>query len=141
MTTAGTIELRVRYCECDPMGVAHHTAFPVWFEMGRTELLRDAGIRYRDMEAEGFFFAVVALEVRYRRPARYDDRLVLETRLAKLGRAKLEHAYRLLREGQVLAEATTTLVCLDRDGRPQPVPDAVLATGESGPVGASSASE
>ncbi len=128
MTTAGTIELRVRYCECDPMGVAHHTAFPVWFEMGRTELLRDTGIRYRDMEAEGFFFAVVALEVRYRRPARYDDRLVLETRLAKLGRAKIEHAYRLLREGQILAEATTTLVCLDRDGRPQPVPDAVLAT-------------
>ena len=130
MATTGTIEFRVRYCECDPMGVAHHSAFPVWFEMGRTELLRDAGIRYRDMEAEGSFFAVVALEVRYRRPARYDDRLVLETQLAKPGRAKIEHAYRLLRAGQVLAEGTTTLVCLDRAGRPQPVPDTVLAASE-----------
>jgi acyl-CoA thioester hydrolase len=126
---AGQIEIRVRYCECDPMGVAHHTAYPVWFEMGRTELLRETGVRYRDLEEQGVLFAVFSLNVRYRAPARYDDRLVLETRLTGMGRAKIEHAYTLGRDGQVLATGETTLVCLDRAGRPQPLPEAIAAVG------------
>lgn len=104
------------------MGVAHHTAYPVWFEMGRTELLRSAGFRYRDLEARGVYFAVVALAVRYRRPARYDDELALETRLTAASRARIEHAYELRRDGQILATGTSTLVCLDSAGRPQPIP-------------------
>ena len=60
----GRIEIRVRYAECDPMGVAHHTAYPVWFEMGRTEFLRQgSGVRYRDLEAEEIYFAVAKLAV------------------------------------------------------------------------------
>ncbi len=120
----GRIEVRVRYPECDPMGVAHHTAYPVWFEMGRTELLRDgAGARYRDLEQQGVFFAVAKLAVQYKRPARYDDNLVVQTTITGVGRAKIEHAYDLFRDGELLATATTTLVCLDRKGRPQPIPD------------------
>ncbi len=120
----GRIEIRVRYSECDPMGVAHHTAYPVWFEMGRTELLRAArGLRYRDLEAQGVFLAVVKLDVRYKRPARYDDVLALETTMTRSGRAKLEHAYELFRDGVRLATGSTTLVCLDSDGRPRPIPD------------------
>lgn len=123
-TRTGRIEVRVRYPECDPMGVAHHTVYPVWFEMGRTELLRDgAGARYRDLEEQGVFFAVAKLGVQYRRPARYDDQLVLETTITRVGRAKIEHAYELYRDGELLTTAATTLVCLDRDGRPQPIPD------------------
>ena len=126
---AGTIEIRVRYPECDPMGVAHHTAYPVWFEMGRTELLRHgAGLAYRDLEAQGVFFAVTRLDVRYKRPARYDDLLTLQTRVTGTGRAKIEHAYELSRDGTLLSTATTTVVCLDRDGRPRPLPDAVSST-------------
>lgn len=123
----GTIELRVRYQECDPMGVVHHTAYPVWFEMGRTELLRCGGLRYRDLEEQGMFFAVFKLAVHYRRPARYDDQLVLETSITGGGRAKIEHAYRLLRGHELLATAETTLVCLDRDGRPRALPEEMLA--------------
>ena len=123
MNTTGRIEIRVRYPECDPMGVAHHTAYPVWFEMGRTELCRDAGIRYRDIEAEGAFLAVVSMTVRYRVPARYDDLVVLETRLTRATRVKLEHEYRLLRDGIVLATGETTLACLDEAGRPRSLPD------------------
>ncbi|MEY5033287.1 MAG: Acyl-CoA thioester hydrolase YbgC, partial [Planctomycetota bacterium] len=63
-----SIEVRVRYPECDPMGVVHHAVYPIWFEMGRTEMLRAAGGSYRDMEAAGVFLAVVRLEVRFRRP-------------------------------------------------------------------------
>lgn len=108
------------------MGVAHHTAHPVWFEMGRTELLRTgSGLRYRDLEARGVFFAVFKMSVHYRRPACYDDLLELETTITGGGRAKIEHAYELRRDRELLATGATTLVCLDRDGRPQPLPEAI----------------
>lgn len=123
-----SIDIRVRYNECDPMGLAHHSAYPVWFEMGRTELLRQSlsattGLTYRDIESQGVFLAVVNLEIRYKRPARYDDLVTLETVLESIGHAKIEHAYELKRDGILLTTARTTLACLDRNGRPQPVPD------------------
>jgi len=120
-----TIPIRVRYNECDPMGVAHHTAYPVWFEMGRTELLRTShsAVPYRELETRGVFLAVVSLNVKYKRPARYDDELTLRTTLTDIGHVKIEHEYELLREGIILATGSTTLACLDRAGRPQPVPE------------------
>ncbi|MHC4218102.1 MAG: acyl-CoA thioesterase [Planctomycetota bacterium] len=121
-----TLDIRVRYAECDPMGVAHHTAFPVWFEMGRTELLRHGSdLPYRDLETQGILFAVTKLDVRYKRPARYDDVLTLRTWITRTGRAKIEHAYELYRDGELLATAATTVACLDREGRPRPIPDAI----------------
>lgn len=122
------IDIRVRYCECDPMGVAHHSVFPVWFEMGRTELLRASGRSYRDFEEAGVFLAVVSLSVTYRRPARYDDLLSLETRLDDIGHVKIEHSYELRRGSASLATARTTLACLDREGRARALPDALRAT-------------
>ena len=119
------IEIRVRYCECDPMGVAHHSVYPVWFEMGRTELLRAGGGNYRDLEAQGILLAVVKLEVKYRRPARYDDVILLETSLREAGHVKIEHAYELRRGAEVLALGSTTLACLDRSGSLQPLPEAL----------------
>lgn len=104
------------------MGVAHHSAYPVWFEMGRTELLRASGRSYADVEASGAFLAVTRLEVSYRRPARYDEELTLETALVDVGHVKIEHSYRLLRGDDLLASGATTLACLDRDGRPRPLP-------------------
>lgn len=107
------------------MGVAHHTAYPVWFEMGRTELLRAAhsgSLSYRDLEAQEVFLAVVSLTVRYKRPARYDDVLTLHTRIVRIGHARIDHEYELMRDGVMLATAATTLACLDRDGRPRPLP-------------------
>lgn len=117
--------IRPRYCECDPMGVAHHSAYPIWFEIGRTELLRACGQSYADVEREGAFLAVTRLEVSYRRPARYDESLDLETSLVDVGHVKIEHAYRLLREGELLATGATTLACLGRDGRPRALPPAL----------------
>ncbi len=121
----GLLEVRVRYTECDPMGVAHHTAYPVWFEMGRTELLRDSGVSYRDLERQGVLIAVVKLSVQYKRPARYDDLLVLETTISGSGRATIEHTYELRLDGRLLTTASTTVVCLDPDGHPRPLPDAL----------------
>jgi acyl-CoA thioester hydrolase len=118
--------VRVRYPECDPMGVAHHAAYPVWLEIGRAEMLRASGGNYRDLEAAGVFLAVVRLEIRYRRPARYDDELRIVTELRTAGPVKIEHAYRVCRGEEVLAEGATTLACLDREGRARALPDSLV---------------
>lgn len=119
--------IRVRYCECDPMGVAHHSVYAVWFEIGRTELLRAQGGDYRSLEARGVFLAVAKLDVRYRRPARYDDVLELTTHLEDVGHVKIEHRYELRRDSELLATARSTLACLDRDGVVRPLPDELLS--------------
>jgi acyl-CoA thioester hydrolase len=122
-----SLEFRVRYAECDPMGLAHHSTYPIWFEMGRTELLRAHGASYRDIEAQGLFLAVVKLNIRYRAPARYDDLLRLDISLARVNRVKLEHEYALHRDGLLLTTASTTLACINRAGVLQPMPDVLLA--------------
>ena len=118
--------IRVRYSECDPMGIAHHTAYATWFEIGRTELLRADGVRYRDLEAAGIFLAVLDLSISYKRPARYDDELTLRTWIADVSRVRLVHEYELLRQAERLATGRTTLVCIGKDGRARPIPDEVL---------------
>lgn len=123
--TTGKLEIRVRYCECDPMGVAHHSAHAVWFEMGRTELLRSAGGCYRDLEEAGHYLVVVKLQVSYRRPVRYDDVLQLETTLEDSGPVKIVHGYVLRCGDEVKATGRTVLACLDADGRPQAAPASV----------------
>lgn len=107
------------------MGVAHHSVFPVWFEMGRTELLRARGGNYRELEEEGVLLAVVRLDIRYRAPARYDDVLDLTTRLEDVGHVKIEHSYELHRDDELLATGRTTLACIDREGRARPLPDSL----------------
>ena len=118
--------IRVRYVECDPMGLAHHSSYPVWFEMGRMELFRSrSATDYRAMEAAGAFLAVTALSIRYRRPARYDDVLELETVITRIGRARIDHAYTLRCNGVVITTAESTLACLNADGQPCALPDAI----------------
>ncbi|MCK6482694.1 MAG: acyl-CoA thioesterase [Phycisphaerae bacterium] len=121
--TSCELPIRVRYAESDPMGVLHHSKYFEYFEMGRTELLRRAGFRYRDLEERGVLFVVVKLECRFRAPARYDDELILTTRITRMSRARIDHEYSLTRDGRVLCEAASTLACVGRDGRPIPIPD------------------
>lgn len=87
--------IRARYAETDQMGVVHHAVYPVWFEVGRGDLMRDLGLAYRDIEAAGRYLMLAELRVRYRAPARYDDELVLHTRLTRLRSRQLVFAYRL----------------------------------------------
>ncbi|HVW03036.1 MAG TPA: thioesterase family protein [Planctomycetaceae bacterium] len=123
MVDAHEIEIRVRYSETDAMGFLHHANYFVYFEEGRTELLRAQGGNYRAMEEAGFLMVVVKLQCRYHQPARYDDVLKLRTRIRKIGMVKLEHEYQLYRDGVLLAEAESTLACIDREGKVQPIPD------------------
>jgi acyl-CoA thioester hydrolase len=116
-------QIRVRYAETDAMGYLHHAQYFVYFEQGRTELLRLNGVRYRDMEERGIFYVVARLECRYRAPARYDDLLTLTTATERLTPVRVDHSYRLLRDERLLAEAHSTLVSVGRDGRPRTLPD------------------
>lgn len=117
-----TLTLRVRYPEVDAMGYLHHSRYLQYFEMGRIELLRDLGYRYADLEREGVYFVVVKAECRYKAPARYDEELTLITRVVKQTMVRIDHAYELKRGDTLLAEATTTIACVDREGRLQPIP-------------------
>ena len=122
-TPSCDIEIRVRYSEVDGMGYLHHSRYFEYFEMGRTELLRKNGLRYRDMEARGLYYVVAKLECRFRAPAHYDDVLTLRTTTERLTRVRVDHKYELTRDGKLLAEASTTLVSVGEDGKPVALPD------------------
>jgi acyl-CoA thioester hydrolase len=116
------VAVRVRYSECDPMNVAHHSVYPVWFEIARTDLLRRRGNAYRDLEAAGVMFVVARMSLRYHRPARYDDELTILCEAAASAGVKVEHRYEVRRGDELLATGQTTLVCVDREGKLQPIP-------------------
>ena len=109
------------------MGALHHSRYWVYFDMGRTELLRANGMTYRQCEQAGVFLVVVKVSARYHAPAHYDDVLVLTTRLVKMGLAKIDHTYelRLMEDGKLLATGQTTLGCIDRAGQVIRIPPAV----------------
>ncbi len=125
MSNEFTIQVRVRYCETDAMGCLHHSQFFNYFEQGRTEMLRAQGGNYREIEEAGLFLVVVRLQCSYHAPARYDDLLTLVTRVENVSAVKIEHSYRLLRGDQLLASATSTLACVDRDGKVARLPDSI----------------
>jgi acyl-CoA thioester hydrolase len=122
-TVRHELPIRVSYSETDAMGYLHHANHAVYFEMGRTELFRMQGGNYRRMEELGLFFVVVQLDIKYRLPARYDDELTLFTTLDQAGAVKLVHSYRLMRGNELIAEAKSTLACVDGDGRVQMIPE------------------
>ena len=132
-----TIEIRVRYAEVDAMGVLHHSRYWVYFEMGRTELLRSMGVAYRDLEASGILFVVARLSVRYHRSARYDDVLRLHVSMAQSHGVKVEHEYQMFRGEELLATGATTIVCLDRQGKLRPVPPELTITASTRSVSVS----
>ena len=126
-----TITIRVRYTEVDAMGYLHHSRFLQYFEMGRVELLRAAGFSYADLERQGVFFVVTKAQVRYLAPARYDEELTLTTRVDRATLARFDHAYELRRGNILLAEATTTIACVGRDGKVRAIPELLLNSGKS----------
>ena len=123
-TVSCDIAIRVRYCEVDRQNAVHHSRYAVYFEMGRTELLRLNGMDYKGLEDRGVVLVIARLECRYRAPGRYDDELVLTTTAGKVDRVRLEHHYRLQRpvDNKLIAEGRTVLVHVDKAGKLQPLP-------------------
>ena len=120
---SGEMTVRVRYAETDRMGLLHHANYLVYFEAARTELLRSQGLTYRDMEDRGFLLVLTRVEVRYKGPARYDELLTIRTTITRTTPVRIEHRYEVLRDGTLLAEGSTTLACVDREGKLQALPE------------------
>jgi len=119
------INIVPRYAETDQAGVVHHSVYPIWFEMGRTELLRANGVAYKELEEAGVFFVVAELRIRYRRAATYDEKLELQTKCCNVTASKVEHEYKLTRcsDGALLVEGSSTLACVDGEGRIRRIPE------------------
>ena len=110
---------KVRFVETDMMNVVHHSNYFRWFEMGRVEYMREAGVYLLDLIADGIVFPITDVSCQYRASARFDDWIVIETTMTALSRAKMVFQYRVLREsdGMLLAEGMTTNVFTDMSGR------------------------
>jgi acyl-CoA thioester hydrolase len=122
-----TFEFRVAYADTDKMGVVYYANYFVLFERGRTELLREAGLRYRDLEDNlQVYLPVVDARCEYLAPARYDDLLRIRTTVAEVGRASLTFHYEVLDEsGRVLVRGLTKHPFVNRDWKPVRVPETV----------------
>ncbi|HEX7155500.1 MAG TPA: thioesterase family protein [Thermoanaerobaculia bacterium] len=130
MTKTVESRLRVRYKETDQMAIAHHSNHIVWFEIGRTDLCRETGIPYAEIEARGYILVVVEVHCRYREAFRYDDEVVIRTRVAELGSRSITFAYELFDPtGTTMrADGYTKHFWLDRETRrPVRVDEEVLA--------------
>jgi acyl-CoA thioester hydrolase len=125
---SGEIQIRVRYAETDRMGLLHHANYLVYFEQARVELLRTMGVSYRDLEDQGYLLVLTKVEVRFRRPARYDDLVTVRTFIERVTSVRVDHRYEVLCDGQLLAEGSSTLACVDRTGRPQALPEFLRGT-------------
>jgi acyl-CoA thioester hydrolase len=118
--------VRVRYAETDQMGVVYYGNYFTWFEIGRVELCRHLGFEYKRMEAEDDSFIVVAdAHCRYKRPARFDDLLVIRTKISQSQRRTVRFDYEIVDQasGELLATGDTLHVICDRLGKPKSLPE------------------
>jgi acyl-CoA thioester hydrolase len=121
--------VRVRYAETDKMGVVYYANYFVWFEVGRTDLLRESGWTYREMEAGGFGLPVIEANCTYLESAKYDDDIEIRTTGEMLSPVRVKFSYEVVRaaDAATLAVGMTVHATVDRTGRPCRMPDRVRA--------------
>jgi len=125
------VEIRVRYAETDQMGVAYYANYLVWFEVGRSEFCRERGFRYVDLEASGYKLVVTDVHCRYRSSARYDETVIVRTRLKDVNKRMITFGYQILRQGreeEVIAEGETQHLCVDSNGKTKSLPGKFLVS-------------
>lgn len=125
-----SIQLRVRYDECDPMGLVHHSNYFKYFEITRIDLFRDSGGSYSEFESGGLFVVVAKAECNFKKPARYDDLLTLNVEVTKQTEAKILHSYSVHRGDDELVRAKITLAVINAEGIPQRIPACLRVTQE-----------
>lgn len=123
-----SVNIRVRYAETDQMGYVYYGNYAQYFEVARVEMLRELGFSYKMLEAQGIMLPVVHYEIKYFKPAFYDDLLEIITTIPALPSARLQFNYQTYNaEGVLLNEASTTLVFINREtGRPCRAPSDML---------------
>jgi len=124
------VRLRVRYAETDQMGVVYHSNYFIWFEVGRVELLRQLGFSYREMEKEeGCYIAVADARCRYKAPAKYDDEIIIRTRMKNVRESLVHFGYEAVRanDNVLLAEGETTHLVTDGEMKIRAIPEKYLS--------------
>jgi acyl-CoA thioester hydrolase len=121
----GEARVRVRYAETDQMGVVYHANYLVWFEVGRVEFMRQLGLEYRQLEAEGAMIPVLEVTARYLAPAKYDDELLVKTTMAGVRGSILRFRYAVVRiaDEQLLCEGESVHMVVDRDMKRRAIPE------------------
>jgi len=117
MLLSARTSIRVRYAETDKMGIVYHANYLIWFEVGRSELFREAGLPYTIFEDQGLGLAVIEATCKYRRSALYDDDLIIETKLESFTSRKVTFAYQVFRGETLLAEGKTVHAFINKEGR------------------------
>ena len=120
---------RVRYGETDAMGIVYYGVYPLYYETGRTEMMRHLGFTYRKMEELGILMPVISLNCQYKKPARYDDLLTIRTIIKKMPETRIVFDYEIYNEtGEMVNQGATTLVFIDREkGRPIRIPEFLIS--------------
>jgi acyl-CoA thioester hydrolase len=126
MSTDFEIEIRVRYYETDGQGFVHHANYLQYFELARVEQLLAMGHDYAQLERDGILLVVNKIACKYHRPSKFGDTLRLQIQTVRARGARIDHQYRVLRGNELLAEAESTLACIDREGRVQRLPEFLL---------------
>ncbi|HEX2861821.1 MAG TPA: thioesterase family protein [Lacunisphaera sp.] len=111
-------QISVRYAETDMMGIVYHGNYLPWFEVGRTTLLKECGLPYRELEAQGYHLPVIEVGVKYQRPALYDDSLTIITRLKERPTLRIHLEYEVRRGDELLVTGFTTHAFINRRGEP-----------------------
>lgn len=117
MSISAETKLRVRYAETDQMGIVYHSNYLIWFEVGRTELFRDIDLPYTVFEDQGLGLAVIEATCRYRRPARYDDDLLIITQIDEFSSRRVVFSYQVRKDDHLLTEGKTVHMFINKEGR------------------------
>ncbi len=119
-------QLRVTYQETDGQQRVHHANYLNYFERGRVEMLRAAGLSYKQLEAGGFMLVVTEMNVRYHSAAEFDDLLTLTTEVTEIRKVRIRHCYTIFRGDELIVEADSVIACVDRAGNPRRLPTPFL---------------
>jgi len=116
------VPLRVRYAETDMMGIVYYGAYPAYFEVARSEYMREKGFSYRSFEEMGYHLVVSAMEIKYYNPALYDDLLVVRTSVSEVKSRGVTFTYTILKEGTCVVRGKTQHICVNSGRKPTRIP-------------------
>jgi acyl-CoA thioester hydrolase len=120
------VPVRVRYADTDRMGVVYYGTYPVYFEVGRSEFMREKGFTYKTFEETGFSLIVISMEAKYHTSAHYDDLLMVRTRIRDLRSRGLTFHYEILRDNTLIVEGNTRHICLNSHKKPTFIPPSLF---------------
>ena len=108
----------VRYAETDKMGIVHHSVYPIWYEVARTDFCKQMGFPYEKMEELGVMTPLIGLECKYKKPALYDDELEVRAKVSKLTPVRIDFSYEVYKQNECINTGITSHALVGRDRRP-----------------------